>query len=32
MTGRGKDTVMEVDGNDGEEGAPGDSLELTYFI
>lgn len=25
-------TVTEMDGNDGEEGAPGDSLVLTYFI
>lgn len=32
MRGRGKDTVTEVGGNDGEEGAPGDSLVLTYFI
>lgn len=25
-------TVTEVDGNDGEEEAPGDSLVLTHFI
>lgn len=28
---KGKDTVTEVGGNDGEEGAPGESLVLTYF-